>query len=196
MDGYIGFYTILPDQMQVVNPLLILLFIPLFQYAIYPVLDKCKVLTTPLQRLTAGGVLAAVSFVVSAVIYLALESSYPVEPSAGNAQLRIYNTLPCNATIDWAEDLDSESTIVVPPVGYYEKIGIEVDENRNIAYTVTSECSSNSSGTLKLVEETAVGLVLNINGEIPFKDDVSKETNGYPRFRYIKSNILSVQDIF
>lgn len=35
MDGDIGFFTILPDQMQVVNPLLILAFIPLFTYGMY-----------------------------------------------------------------------------------------------------------------------------------------------------------------
>ena len=35
-----GLFTILPDQMQVANPVLILLFIPLFDYVIYPMLSK------------------------------------------------------------------------------------------------------------------------------------------------------------
>lgn len=73
MRGDIGFYTILPDQMQVVNPLLILAFIPLFDTCIYPLLNKCKVLRTPLQRLTMGGILAAVAFILSAMVELQLE---------------------------------------------------------------------------------------------------------------------------
>lgn len=196
MDGYIGFYTILPDQMQVVNPLLILLFIPLFQYIIYPALDKCKVLTTPLQRLTAGGVLASVSFVVSAIIYLALESNYPVEPSTGNAQLRIYNSLSCNASIR-ADGLVSERTISIPSGGYYENIDIEVKNvSRSIVYTVSAPwIGSSSTRTLELEEETSVGLFLNVNEAITFKDDVSKESNGYPRFRFVKLTDF-VQDSF
>ena len=35
-----GLFTILPDQMQVANPVLILLFIPLFDYVVYPLLSK------------------------------------------------------------------------------------------------------------------------------------------------------------
>ena len=43
--GYIGILTgfaliQIPDQMQVANPVLILLFIPLFDYAVYPLLSK------------------------------------------------------------------------------------------------------------------------------------------------------------
>ena len=40
MDGSLGFLVILPDQMQVINAVLILVFIPIFDYAIYPALGK------------------------------------------------------------------------------------------------------------------------------------------------------------
>lgn len=53
MDGDVGFYTIKPDQMQVVNPLLILIFIPLYEVAFYPVLNLIGV-RRPLQKLTGG----------------------------------------------------------------------------------------------------------------------------------------------
>ena len=66
-------FIFLPDQMQIVNPLLILAFIPLFEYVVYPVLGKFGLLKTPLQRIVAGGVLAGLSFVVSGLLELALE---------------------------------------------------------------------------------------------------------------------------
>lgn len=53
MDGDIGFYTIKPDQMQVVNPLLILIFIPLYEIAFYPLLNLIGI-RRPLQKLTGG----------------------------------------------------------------------------------------------------------------------------------------------
>ena len=38
MNGYTFGFQILPDQMQVANPILILTLIPLFDYVIYPML--------------------------------------------------------------------------------------------------------------------------------------------------------------
>lgn len=57
MDGDIGFMTIKPDQMQVVNPFLILVFIPLYEMVFYPLL-KYVGIRRPLQKLTIGGILA------------------------------------------------------------------------------------------------------------------------------------------
>ena len=41
-----GLFTILPDQMQVANPVLILLFIPFFDYVVYPLLRKHQLYIT------------------------------------------------------------------------------------------------------------------------------------------------------
>ena len=73
MDGVVGGYTIKPDQVQVLNPALILLFIPLFDNLLYPLLAKCNFLKKPLQRLTVGGILAGVAFIISGVLELELE---------------------------------------------------------------------------------------------------------------------------
>jgi solute carrier family 15 oligopeptide transporter 1 len=40
MNGDIGSYTIKPDQMPVTNPLLVILFIPLFESVVYPCFKK------------------------------------------------------------------------------------------------------------------------------------------------------------
>ena len=50
-----------------------LLFIPLFNYIIYPVLAKINLLQTSLQRIGVGFFMAALSFGVSGVIDLQLE---------------------------------------------------------------------------------------------------------------------------
>ncbi|GAB0094458.1 peptide transporter family 1-like [Sergentomyia squamirostris] len=86
MNGTIGSINIKPDQMQVINPLLILAFIPLFNYIIYPVLSKIGI-KRPLQKLTIGGILAAVAFMISGCIELKLESLDPVAPKVGQAEL-------------------------------------------------------------------------------------------------------------
>lgn len=69
MNGRIDFlnWTMKPDQMQVINPLLVLLFIPLFETVVYPILAKIGI-KKPLQKISLGGFLAALAFVLSAVV--------------------------------------------------------------------------------------------------------------------------------
>jgi POT family proton-dependent oligopeptide transporter len=65
--------TVLPGQLSTVNTVFLLLFIPLFNYVIYPWLDKRGLKTTPLRRLGTGLVLTALSFVVIAFIHNGIE---------------------------------------------------------------------------------------------------------------------------
>jgi POT family proton-dependent oligopeptide transporter len=58
---------LLPAQVQTANPILILLFIPLVNYLIYPALDKVFPLT-PLRKIGIGLFLTAFSFLVIAYI--------------------------------------------------------------------------------------------------------------------------------
>ncbi|XP_031627533.1 peptide transporter family 1-like [Contarinia nasturtii] len=74
MNGDLGFYTIKADQIQLMNPLMILTFIPAFEAIVYPFLNKIG-LGRPLQRLTIGGLLAGASFFLSALVEFWIESS-------------------------------------------------------------------------------------------------------------------------
>lgn len=74
MNGDIGFYTIKPDQMQVVMPFLILACIPLFETVVYPILRKIGI-RRPLQKMVLGGMLASVSFLFSALVQFEIDSS-------------------------------------------------------------------------------------------------------------------------
>ncbi len=44
MNGKLGSISIQPDQMQALNPILILVFIPIFEIAVYPLFGKCRLL--------------------------------------------------------------------------------------------------------------------------------------------------------
>jgi dipeptide/tripeptide permease len=67
LDRDIFGWKILPDQVGSVNPLLIMLFIPLFAYLIYPWLSKIITLTS-IRKIGIGFVLTAMAFGLSAVI--------------------------------------------------------------------------------------------------------------------------------
>lgn len=66
-------YEWLPAQIHSVNPILILLYIPLFSYVVYPLLGRI-IRLTPLRRIALGFFVAALSFVVAAWIEAQLQS--------------------------------------------------------------------------------------------------------------------------
>ena len=68
LDRNIFGFNLLPEQIQTVNPIFLLLFIPIFTYGIYPLFEKMGIKTTPLRRIGAGLVLTALSFIVIALI--------------------------------------------------------------------------------------------------------------------------------
>jgi proton-dependent oligopeptide transporter, POT family len=67
MDRVVLGVEILPSQVQAVNPLLIMAYIPLFSYVIYPALGRVFALT-PLRKIGIGMFLTIPSFLISAFI--------------------------------------------------------------------------------------------------------------------------------
>ncbi|MDI9874438.1 POT family MFS transporter [Flectobacillus rivi] len=67
-------YTFLPEQVQVLNPLFLVSFIPVFTYVVYPFFEKLGIKTTPLRRLGAGFLLTAVSFVIISLIQTSIDA--------------------------------------------------------------------------------------------------------------------------
>ncbi len=63
----------LPEQVQVVNGIYVLAFIPLFNYLLYPALNRVFEVT-PLRKMGMGLVLTALSFVVIWQIEIAIEA--------------------------------------------------------------------------------------------------------------------------
>jgi proton-dependent oligopeptide transporter, POT family len=55
------------EQISFVNAAFILLFIPLFSFGLYPLLNKIGIKVTPLRKIGAGFVLTALSFVIVAI---------------------------------------------------------------------------------------------------------------------------------
>jgi len=104
MDGMVGSSVIKPDQMQVINPLLILFLIPLFDRVVYPLFAKKGLLVRPLQRMIAGGFLTAGAFFISGFLELEMMKTYAKIPTAGVSHLHILNNLPCHVSIQLSNE--------------------------------------------------------------------------------------------
>ncbi|XP_035204738.1 peptide transporter family 2-like isoform X1 [Stegodyphus dumicola] len=111
LNGEFYGYHIKPDQMQVINPFLIIIFVPLFEYCIYPLASKCNLLKKPLQRMAVGGILTAASFVIAGFLELKLEGLDPVFPAPGYTEMTIINNSPCSIKIDKVGNLTVDTRI-------------------------------------------------------------------------------------
>lgn len=202
MDGELGFYTILPDQMMVINPLLILVFIPLYDWLFYPMLSKIGI-RRPLQKLTLGGIFAGIAFIASALVEMQLESStYPALPNGGEAQLRLYNTLPCNYSVSTSlpEHLEFQ-------LGALDMYQARVSTIGGFRYTMTPIAETGAGGVVcptmqgmfELSERKASGYFINGQALTAFNDTPAQSRSGDPALRVLANvpatDVVTIVDL-
>ena len=70
-----GSFTILSSQIQALNPVLVMILIPILSYGLYPWMDRVGIRLSALQRMSIGMFIAAISFVVVALIQNGIDAA-------------------------------------------------------------------------------------------------------------------------
>ncbi|XP_063081144.1 solute carrier family 15 member 2 isoform X2 [Cavia porcellus] len=91
MDGDLGFFVLQPDQMQVLNPFLVLVFIPLFDLVIYRLIAKCGINFSSLRKMAVGMILACLAFAVAAIVEIKINAMAPPQPGSQEVFLQVLN---------------------------------------------------------------------------------------------------------
>ncbi|KAG7227623.1 hypothetical protein INR49_005438 [Caranx melampygus] len=127
MNGYFGSLVIQPDQMQTVNPILILTLVPIMDSVIYPLIKKCGLNFTPLKRMTVGMLMAAIAFVCAALVQIQIDKTLPTFPSATQSQLKLLNmgNNPVSVTLS-GQKLDLPAAQASPDYLTFETEEIQV----------------------------------------------------------------------
>ncbi|XP_014252305.1 peptide transporter family 1-like isoform X2 [Cimex lectularius] len=192
MDGDIGFFVIQPDQMQTINPVLCLTFIPIFESLIYPLLSKLKIVRSPLQKMVYGGILAAVAFIISGLLELKIEESDPILPSEGIGHLRLYNSLNCPVSVR-SDNLGINSNISSFGTISFPQIPITEFKNYTLEAKYGASCNekdavlnfaleSKKVSTYMFTRNGGVHLMrLGVYGE----EDVARSKDGSPKIRLV-----------
>ena len=138
LNGRIGSFTIKPDQFQAVNPILIVILVPLFDAVIYPLFAKIGLLKRLLQRIGAGIIFAMLSFAICAFLEWQMQNSYTrLNPSE---QIKLFNTLSCklklidpakgNSTILTMNEPDLKSNQVYQlPAEYLDRLFVKSEQS-------------------------------------------------------------------
>ncbi len=64
----VGDFKILPEQVNFINPLFLIILIPVFTYGLFPFLEKRGLKITPLRKIGAGLVVIGLCFVIIALL--------------------------------------------------------------------------------------------------------------------------------
>uniref|UniRef100_A0A8D0JQ68 Solute carrier family 15 member 2 n=1 Tax=Sus scrofa TaxID=9823 RepID=A0A8D0JQ68_PIG len=91
MNGNLGFFVLQPDQMQVLNPFLVLIFIPLFDLVVYRLVAKCGINFTSLRKMAVGMILACLAFAVAAAVEIKINGMAPPQPDSQEGFLQVLN---------------------------------------------------------------------------------------------------------
>ncbi|XP_067315337.1 solute carrier family 15 member 1b [Pseudorasbora parva] len=113
MDGNFGAFIIQPDQMQIVNPVLIVIMVPIMDSAVYPLIKICKINFTPLRKMTVGMLFAALAFVAAALLQIQIDQTMPKFPSSSQTQVKFLNLESTPLSVE----VEGQKTVSVPGFG-------------------------------------------------------------------------------
>ncbi|KFV89406.1 Solute carrier family 15 member 1, partial [Fulmarus glacialis] len=186
MDGNFVAIQIQPDQMQTVNPILIIVMVPVVDAVIYPLIKKCKIDFTPLRKITVGMFLASLAFVAAALLQVQIDKTLPVFPAAGQSQIKIINLGTDGATVQFEPQLQSVNVMPMESTGY---MTFETSQLRSLNITSGNK---NIIKVVKLPGENRHTLGVKNNAtdivaELLFDNVTSKPEEGNNLIRFINN---------
>uniref|UniRef100_A0AAY4BVV4 Solute carrier family 15 member 2 n=1 Tax=Denticeps clupeoides TaxID=299321 RepID=A0AAY4BVV4_9TELE len=116
MNMDLGGFVLKPDQMQMLNALLILVFIPIFDLGVYPLIGLCRIKLTPLRKMATGMIIAALAFGAATVVELNVIKTVVAPPLAKESLLQVVNL----ADRDVKVSIQGQEDIFPHPIKPYE----------------------------------------------------------------------------
>ncbi|XP_039285980.1 peptide transporter 3 isoform X2 [Nilaparvata lugens] len=201
-DNHLLGYYLAPDEIQILNPILVLLCVPILDSIVYPVFgNKLELLASPLHRMTAGGFTSSKSFFLASLLETKLRRSNPSPPKHNISFVNFMNLLPCAIQI-----LNpSNSVQVLPPYTNFLFNKIPVNNVTNYTVDILSpyQCGDISFQNphlrlpIEVHERNASSVFifedeqLIVSAKTVF-DDLEKSLYGRSRVRFI---ILETKDV-
>ncbi|XP_048789154.1 solute carrier family 15 member 1-like [Lagopus muta] len=185
MDGDFGAIQIQPDQMQTVNPILIIIMVPIVDAVIYPLIQKCKINFTPLRKITVGMFLTGLASIAAALVQVQIDKTLPVFPAAGQAQIRIMNLGNSNADVTFLPDLQNVTVLPMESTNYRM---FETSQLKSVIISFGTESRSesiDSSSNMHTVtiKNAATGIVSSLRSD----NFTSKPEEGNNLIRFVNN---------
>nr|AFI42054.1 slc15A1 protein [Carassius auratus red var.] len=175
MDGNFGAFIIQPDQMQIVNPILIVIMVPIMDSVVYPLIKKCGLNFTPLRRMTVGMVLAALAFVAAALLQIQIDQTVPDFPSNSQTQVKFLNLEETSVPVI----VEGQEPFVVP--GFDSS-----NDYMTLDKMVVMVSAGDRNATAIFVRGKRQTVLMNANGMQSILNDITEKPNqGMNAIRFV-----------
>lgn len=193
MNGNLGFFVLQPDQMQVLNPFLVLIFIPLFDLVVYRLVAKCGINFTSLRKMAVGMILACLAFAVAAAVEIKINGMAPPQPDSQEGFLQVLNLANDEVKVTVLGNENSslleESIKSFQTMPHYSKLHLKTkreDFHFQLKYHNLSVYTEHSVEEKKLYT-----LIIREDGKsissMMVKDAESRATNGMTAMRFVNT---------
>ncbi|XP_062974726.1 solute carrier family 15 member 2 [Elgaria multicarinata webbii] len=195
MNADFGGFVLQPDQMQFLNPLLILVFIPVFDFGLYPLINLCKFNFTPIKKMATGMILAGLAFAVAAVVELKIEENAMPTLVPRESYIQVLNLADSNIEVA-IQDYDLFGQPIKPfqDPAAYSKLILKSDQ-QILQFKI--EYRGSSSAFNHIVQEKSVNSLMVYKDERSLashliKDKDKKTSEGMTAARFINTLDLDV----
>ncbi|XP_069838562.1 solute carrier family 15 member 2 isoform X2 [Dendropsophus ebraccatus] len=175
-----------PDQIQILNPLLILILIPVFDLGIYPLLRLCKINLKAVPKMAIGMILAALAFVVATIVEIKIVETYPATPKPGQSFLKVLNFADGPVTINGPGNIAIQPALNPADLQEPQYLTLNITGADTMALTWNG-----GSCNVHVIEKTVHSVVVNNSGCIDVVDPNKKPEKGLAAIRFI--NMLDVE---
>ncbi|XP_030643431.1 solute carrier family 15 member 2 [Chanos chanos] len=188
-----GAFVLKPDQMQMLNALLILVFIPIFDLGVYPLVGLCRIKVTPLRKMTMGMLFAALAFCAATIVEVNVIKTVVEPPPAKQCLVQVLNLADRDLTVHIPgvsevtvkpyEDPTGYTTLSLP--GDKESLTVKITSGTNV-YTCSENFGDEKAYSL-ILRNTQSGVTCEL-----VKDQITKSESGDAYLRFINTLSNSV----
>ncbi|XP_077740592.1 solute carrier family 15 member 2 isoform X1 [Canis aureus] len=193
MNGNLGFFVLQPDQMQVLNPLLVLIFIPLFDLVIYRLVSKCGISFSSLRKMAVGMILASLAFAVAAAVEIKINKMTPPQPGPKEIFLQALNLADEEVKVTVLGDenniLLEESIRSFQKMPHYAQLHLKTRSQDFHFYLKYHNMSVYTKHSVE--EKNWYSLIIREDGKniysMMVKDEENKTTSGMTALRFVNT---------
>ncbi|XP_036400763.1 solute carrier family 15 member 2 [Megalops cyprinoides] len=185
-----GSFILKPDQMQMLNALLILVFTPIFDMGLYPLIRLCRINFTPLKKMGTGMIFAALAFVAATVVEVNVTKTVVEPPGEMQSLLQVLNLADSEVQVS----IPGSGLFPGPTTSYedpweYQKLQLN-EANQSHTVTVNYKGSVSQCPVL-FTERKAYSLILyNQNSKVEctlVQDHIEKSEDGDAYLRFVNT---------
>uniref|UniRef100_A0A8D2LEK5 Solute carrier family 15 member 2 n=1 Tax=Varanus komodoensis TaxID=61221 RepID=A0A8D2LEK5_VARKO len=177
------------------NPLLILVFIPVFDFGLYPLVNLCKFNFTPIKKMATGMILAGLAFAAAAVVELKIEENAMPVPAPRESYIQVLNLADSNIEVA-IQDYDLSWQPIKPFQDPTEYSKLILSSDQQILHFKIQYQGSTSTFSHTVQEKSVNSLVVyKVKGSLAshlIKDMDTKPSEGMTAVRFINTLDLDV----